>query len=260
MAPMLATAPLIVTRGNHEACYRGGNGYFYLFDPRKGTSDTCSPSLVDGVPTAAPTVPTPTYAIDLKVNGARTLRLAIVDSAGGQDSAVSPFAVVQRPAYERAAELAAPKKGRESWLLTHRPIYGYVTNLFATPGQPFNPWGSADQAAAAWGLLDRYGMVFSSHLHQAQVVQLPGLPGQLVLGNAGTELDPPTGYPLPTQGESIGNGLSYPAPSWAWVQARFGYAIAEPGADAGTWRITMRDPAGADFAKCGLRGQSLFCR
>lgn len=43
MAPMLSIAPMIVTRGNHEACFRGGNGFFYLMDPRNSTSQTCSP-------------------------------------------------------------------------------------------------------------------------------------------------------------------------------------------------------------------------
>ena len=260
MAPMLSAAPLIVTRGNHEACYRGGNGFFLLFDPREDTQDTCAPvSTATGL-VAADTVPTPTYAIDLTVSSGRTLRLAIVDSAGGADNAITAFAAVQRPAYVQAAHLARPRPGRESWLMTHRPLYGFVTTQFAQPGVPFNPWSSMDQSAAAEGLLGDYTLAFSSHMHIAQSVQLPGLPGQLILGNAGTLLDPTTGYPLPTAGPQLSAGQGYPAPSWGWVGVRFGYAIASPQAERGSWRITMKDPSGMTFARCGLANRELYCR
>ena len=260
MAPMLAAAPLVVTRGNHEACYRGGNGYFLYFDALADSWNTCAPNVVDGVLTAAPTVPIPTHAIDLAVSAGRTLRLAIVDSAGGSDTEVDAYATIQRPAYEQAAALTARRAGRESWLLTHRPVYGYQTTELAVPGTAFNPWLSADQSAAAWGLLGNYDMVFSSHLHQAMVVQLPDLPDQLILGNAGTLLDPVAGYPLPATGAPAGPGRAYPAPTSAWVQVRFGYAMATPQPDTGAWRMAMRDPDGKDFARCGLRSGSLYCR
>jgi hypothetical protein len=254
MAPMLAAAPFIATRGNHEACYRGGNGYFLLFDPRDGTEGTCAPVPGPKGLEAAPTNPTPTYAIDLGLVTGRTLRLAIVDSAGGTDTSVTPFAAVQRPAYERAARLT--ERAQEAWLVTHRPLFAFVSDTFASPGQPFSPWTSLDQTAAAQGLLDGYDLILSSHIHLAQAVRLPGLPPQLVLGNGGTLLDPAVGYPLPQTAPLPG----YPAPTWAWVAPRFGYALGLPGAEPGEWRLRMRDPAGRTFADCGLRAASLYCR
>ncbi|MDP1876479.1 MAG: metallophosphoesterase [Actinomycetota bacterium] len=255
MAPLLSSVPLVMVRGNHEACNRGGNGYFLLLDPRDGTEDACAPVPGDTGLVAAATVPTGTYAIDMAVAPGRTLRLAVVDSAGGSDTRVTAFASLQRPAYQRAAGLTRSRPGRESWLLTHRPVYGYVTTQFAVPGAPFNPWTSADQTASSEGLLGSYEMVLSSHIHIAQAVRLPGLPSQLVLGNGGTQLDPAIGYPLPSTPPTAG----YPLPDWAWVAPRFGYAIATPLADAGAWRISMRDPAGEQFARCGLRDASLYC-
>ena len=260
MSPMFASAPMVAMRGNHEECSRAGNGYFLLFDPRPDSVDTCAPTLVEGVLTAPAPTPTDSYAIDLPITDDRTLRLAVVDSNGGNDLIASPYAAVQRVAYQQAAQLARPAAGRESWLLTHRPIYGFVTNEFAVPGVPFSPWSSADQAAAAWGLLDPYDLVVSSHLHQVEAVQLPGLPGQLVVGNGGTFLDPTVGYPLPTTGANAGDGRTYPAPPWAWNQSRFGYVIAEPQAQPGSWRFSMRDPDGRVFGRCGLKERQIFCR
>ena len=175
------------------------------------------------------------------------------------NTSVTPFAAVQRPSYSVAADLAAPRSGRESWLFTHRPSYAYVTDTFAVPGKPFSPWSAYDQTAASYGLLGNYDLVFSSHLHLAQAVQLPGLPPQLVLGNAGTLLDPATGYPLPAAGPVLPDGTALPAPSWAWVDVRFGYALATPGPDAGQWRLSMRDPQGTEFARCGLANRQIAC-
>jgi hypothetical protein len=259
MAPVLSVAPLIVTRGNHEACNRGGNGYFLLFDPRVATAATCAPTTGASGLVAADTVPTPTYAIDLRVSPTRTLRLAIVDSAGGSDTKADAFAGIQRPAYVAAADLTAPLRGRESWLVTHRPLYAFVTTTFAQPGVPFNPWSSADQTAASFGLLDTYELVFSSHLHLAEAVQIPGSPGQLVLGNGGTLLDPAIGYPLPTSGPVGATGQQYPPPTSAWVSARFGYAMAHPGAQPGSWRMQVKDPAGSTFATCGISDRRIHC-
>lgn len=260
LSPMLTTAPIVAMRGNHEACSRAGNGYFLLFDPRADSVDTCAPTVIDGVLTAPAPVPTDSYAIDLRIAPGRTLRLAVVDSNGGNDVVVSPYADVQRPAYEQAARLTAPQPGRESWLLTHRPLYGFFSTEFAVPGLPFSPWSSADQAAAAWGLLGHYDLVVSSHLHQVEAVQLPGLPGQLVIGNGGTALNPAGGYPLPTVGARAGKGRTYPAPEWAWTRSRFGFVLAEPAPEPGAWRLTTRDPEGHVFGRCGVRAREIFCR
>jgi len=46
-------------------------------------------------------------------------------------------------------------------------------------------------------LLSHYNLILSSHLHLAQAVQIPGQPGQMIIGNGGTQLDPPTGYETP---------------------------------------------------------------
>jgi hypothetical protein len=259
MAPVLSAAPLIVTRGNHEMCNRGGNGYFLLFDPRTGTEGTCAPSLANGTLTAAATTPTDTYAIDLRVARSRLLRLAIVDSAGGSDTHADSYAGVQRPAYVAAAAMTQPRRGLESWLVSHRPVFGYVTTDFAQPGIPFNPWTSVDQTAASFGLLGNYALVFSSHLHLAQAVQVPDQPGQLVIGNSGTLLDPATGYPLPATGPAGAAGQQYSAPSSAWVAIRFGYAIATPNAAVGSWRVRMKDASGVDFARCGVASRRIGC-
>jgi hypothetical protein len=261
MAPLLSTAPLIIARGNHEACNRGGNGYFLLFDPRRDTTATCAPIPGPDGLTAPLTTPTPTYTIDLPIAPDRTLRLAIVDTAGGIDTHSDAFGQIQRPSFVAAANLTKPHVGVENWLVTHRPVFGYASPLMDGPPAPFDPWVGADsQTAASFGLLDHFDLVFSSHIHIAQAVQIPGQPGQLILGNGGTLLDPLAGYPLPATGPTDAAGQTYPPPVSAWIAPRFGYAIARPNAQAGSWRIDMKDPSGHQFARCGVTNRQIYCR
>ncbi len=251
MQPLLRAAPLIVSRGNHEDCWRAGNGFFLFMDPRPGTWDDCAPVAgPDGAP-AAPEVVTAPYAIDLPVRAGRTLRLVITDSAPGSDTRITPASTLMAPQFAAAARLAAPARGRESWLVTHRPPFGYVSSTVVAPGG--SPW-PGDIVAATRGTLADYRMIVSGHLHFAQMVQIPGQPGQLLLGNGDTRLDPPTGYERPATGPS-----GYPAPTSAWTLVEFGYAVALPGRQAGRWTFRLRDMDGRLQATCALAGQQLGC-
>ena len=157
----VSTVPLVWTVGHCVGCDRGGNGLCLVVGPRRGTEGWGAPGGgASGVLEGAAAVPSATCAIELQVTATRSRRRAIVDSAGGSDTKADAFAAVQRPAYESAARLTQQRHGRESWLVTHRPVYAYVTSTFAQPGAPFNPWSSVDQTAASFGLLGTYDLVF----------------------------------------------------------------------------------------------------
>ncbi len=254
LQPVLRTAPLVVSRGNHEACWRGGNGYMLFMDPRPGTWDDCAPVVGPGGTLAAPEPVTAPYPIDLPIGKGRILRLVIADTAEGSDLRVTPAAALMAPRFAAAARMAAPAPGRESWLVSHRPLFGFVSSLLVPPGG--SPWSSTDAVAAARGTLGNYRLIVSGHIHVAQAVQVPGQPGQLVLGNGGTELDPPTGYETPATGP--GNP-PYPGPTWSWTLSAFGYAVGTPGARPGRWTLRLRDMDGRPQATCAVAGRSIRC-
>ena len=263
MAPLFATTPLLAVRGNHEACNRGGNGYFLLMDASPLGSKACAPK--DGV---APTNITPSWAVDLPIKPGRTLRAISVDTAYGLDFEVTPWEPIQATAYTQAAKLAKRKKGRESWMLTHRPIFGLQSTDFAAGDPKFTPWGSADQEAAAQGKLGNFSAIMSSHVHVTQAVQLPGYPAQFVIGNGGTELEPPTGYGIPPYGPLLdgqGNRISpdfapYPNANWQWTRVQFGFVVATPGKKPGQWTLSQRSPNGKAFATCSLKNRTARCK
>ncbi|MEB3256426.1 MAG: metallophosphoesterase [Synechococcaceae cyanobacterium] len=265
MGPLLETLPLVMVRGNHEQCNRGGNGYFLLFDPAFNSAQRCAPSAAG----TAPVVDVSSTAVDLPLRGGRSLRLVNVDSANGSDATIdAAIAARQRLLFAQAQRLA--RGAEEAWLLTHRPVNAVVSSAYLPnpPGETA-PWASLTQTAASYGLLEPFQLMLSSHLHSAQVVQVPGQPGQIVLGNGGTELDPPA-YPLPAYGplatatgQPIQPGLT-PLPRATLVQAwlRFGYMLAEPepGPIRGRWRFTLKDAEGGSFARCSLSQRQVSCR
>lgn len=252
MSPVLSTAPIVVTRGNHEECSRGGNGYFLYMDPRKGTESACAPVVAsDGKLSVPKNNLTPTFATDLTVDAERKLRLVVVDSSGGYDCDTSGVVPLQRTRYGRAQQLA---KGRESWLVVHRPITGWQPSDDCGPD---GGWISADQAVASAGLLAPFQMLLSSHIHVAEAVNIPGIPGQLVIGNGGTLLEPGTG-PVAATGPTF-TGVSYPAPTSSWVDKRFGYVMASPASGTG-WTMRMHDPSGEVFATCSLASKRVSCK
>ena len=253
MSPMFSQAPIVVTRGNHEACDRGGNGYFLYFDPRKGSEGSCAPIVgADGTLSVPRNNLNPSYASDIKLDAKRSVRFVVVDSSYGWDCQVSDIGATQRARYEQAQALAT---GHTSWLLVHRPVVAWQPNSDCGPQ---GGWISADQTVASAGLLGSYQMMLSSHIHVAEAVNIPGLPGQLVIGNGGTLLEDVLG-PIPTTGAGpTFPGVSYPAPTSSWMVSRFGYVLATPKAGK-DWAMQMRDPSGQTFATCSLKSKIVNC-
>ena len=245
MAPLFPVAPIAMLRGNHEACDRGGNGFFYFLDPRPTTSNTCAPVIVNGQRQAPGPATTATWSATLDLIQGRSLKIAMVDSAYGNDLAVTPWAKTQQASYASAAAQTKPTAGQESWLLTHRPVIGHNSR-----------WTSADQTAAAQGLLDNYNLVLSSHIHFTQAIKIPTLPPSLIMGNGGTSLDRNPGTmttPLQSQ------GTMYQMATTDWTVARWGYAIATAGSQSRQWTITHKDQNGSPFAKCALKSRTMTC-
>ena len=110
--PLLASAPFVFVRGNHESCSRGGLGWFRLLD--------AAPE-----PLACPAQAAP-FRVTLG-----DLNLYVLDSADTVD--VSAPAVAVAGFASQLQALAPDLAHRPGWILTHRPIWGLTPVARAGP-------------------------------------------------------------------------------------------------------------------------------
>jgi hypothetical protein len=227
---LLRAAPWVFTRGNHELCSRGGDGWFRLLDPRP-------------YPGACEDYTEP-YAVDLG-----DLRLVMLDSAQANDFTARPDQVeVYRAQFARVADLTGPN----AWLVQHRPLWAIgQSSRDPTPAGLFrtNP---TLQAASDNRLPAGVQLVVSGHIHFWEALTFADdRPPQVVVGNAGTLLDPPLTASLAGQqlgGTTVASGA---------VRHEWGFMTIERAGPG--WLVTMRDVDGAPVVACDFTPRRLSC-
>ena len=245
-APLLAAAPILPLRGNHESCSRAGNGYFLLLDPSTASPHTCA-AIVTGKLIRP-------YAVDVQ-----GLRLVVLDSSDACDfNAARPAWF--RETFREAARLAAGPGPR--WLVTHRPLWGFYTGQ-TVDAVDDNEGCSGAVTSTTWlnyelqttaSHLERYDAIVAGHVHSFEAVQIPGRPPQLVVGNGGTALDsslvasrvPPVQPPFHSK-----------APTYLNAIPEYGYGLVRPSGSG--WQLKEYGLGGQRFTTCRFGGAPMRC-
>jgi hypothetical protein len=189
-APLLAQAPWVAARGNHELCSRAGPGYFYFLDPHSkllGGELRC-PVQRNGSRARSNLLFVAPYQVDL---GAA--RLTVLDSANACD-AYPNFTHIYARQFGKLQELGT---GHPTWLVTHRPIWG-LDDGDNGAAQPINVALQQGLRQGGQGTLPReVRLILSGHMHRFEAVSFPASarPPQLVIGNSGIGLSDPTEPP-----------------------------------------------------------------
>lgn len=178
-APLLAAAPWVLVRGNHENCDRAGEGWMRFLAP--GRYQPCPDQRVRSASRSQLGNNLTADAYVLELPG---LSIGVVDNAAHEDyrpAAQTPEdAVVFKrtlPPLRSANQPAGPR-----WLLTHRPLWSDHIGPQSEPNV-------FQQAMTAAGL-DGVEAIFSGHLHAFQTLNFAGgRPAQLVVGGGGTQLE-----------------------------------------------------------------------
>jgi hypothetical protein len=227
-APLLAAAPWLPARGNHELCARAGHGYLRFLHPVLATDDA---------PPACTDLLSP-YTVSVAGQS-----IVVLDTSNAEDNC--PASGCNSAPY--AAQLATLAPPPESWLITHRPIWGIKRDT------TLNAALQGAVAARGGRLPDGIGLVLSGHMHIFESLSFAdGGPPQMIVGMSGTSLETAVDRPLAglaVGGRTVAEGRS---------AHRFGFVrfAREP---AG-WRATFVDPAGDARFVCSLRTDVLTCR
>jgi Calcineurin-like phosphoesterase len=239
-APLLAAAPWVMTRGNHELCSRAGPGYLYLLDPHSdllGGERGC-PAQRAGTDPSPSLAFVPPYRVEL---GA--LRLVALDSANACDLRPNLQEVYVRQ-LDQAAGLA---EGRPTWLVTHRPVWG--VDAASPEGYQVGSNVALQQAlrrTKRGAFPPEVELVLSGHDHRFEALSFPGTgrPPQLVIGNSGVGL---TDYPLSGAFATEVDG----APAQGLAARAFGYLDARLLPEGG-WAGEVVNPLEPEVvARCG---------
>ncbi len=228
-APLLAAAPWVFARGNHEDCNRGGAGWFRLLDASPAVRDCPAQSDTFAVP----------------IGGTRLL---IVDSADPDDFKLKPDQ--QEEFTARLDAMDRLRAGAPAWLVTHRPIWTVQRKDAALS----DGLGNINERAA---IKDRnlagIDLVLVGHVHNFTSLDFGAArPPELIVGTGG-DLQDPSDLPPPAVGAVTIDG----ATAQAFTMGRFGYFVFDrKGAD---WVGAFHDLTDAVIAVCRLHRASLTC-
>ena len=211
MKRLLESAPIVMTRGNHESCGRGGGGWYALLDPHPFDAGkmACPKMPV----TQAPAGDMPSYTADFEpsyVVKAGGLDFLVHDSSFGKDNKLDAN-LARNYDLDLTHVLSTFGPAARIIFVTHRPSFGLAAGWGKTVGQVQNAGnvneqsvfsgGTSPLSAFTHGVPANIGLFLSGHVHQAQYVNLQDsayYAPQLVVGMSGTLLDPDitTGKPV----------------------------------------------------------------
>jgi hypothetical protein len=235
-APLLAAAPWVMVRGNHESCTRAGQGWWRFLDPRPlqpGRDCNAAANDVQG-----------NYSDPYAVPIGGAAQLLVLDTAATSWRGLQPG-----------------QPGWDQYRANYRQLLGFGADLDKN-GQRYLQLGDA-------GLQQSFGSLnplllpegvqamLSGHVHLWQQVSYRSQhPSQFVAGFSGTDEDT---TPLPDDVSHI-----EPAPGAvidhfsSWVGG-FGFMTLERGAQPGEWQATVHDRHGKEMNHCRLAGRQSQC-
>lgn len=232
-ADLLAQAPFVVTRGNHELCSRAGPGWFYFLDPSSnlnGEQLSCPDQGGETPPQGAEghIILRAPQTIELD-----TLRIVSIDAANACDAFAPDFTTDPYTQQFAGILSAIPDAGPTTWILGHRPTWAADTSTSAVAQTLSKAFGQALDQLGLDAPPDGLKLMVAGHMHQFQSDTFAGdRPPQLVVGNSGVKSSGP--YPSSSFQQDI-DGLE--AQGIASIEHGFLDVSLDP--QTGAWQGTL---------------------
>jgi hypothetical protein len=240
-AKLLAAAPWIMVRGNHETCERAGEGWFRFLD--HGPLPKRCPDLDMGG----------FFVTDIGGLGFVVMDSAAIakDKDDDDDEDAPPelastdtSATLRRQFAQISGSVQSP-----SWLLTHAPFNAVRLNKNTQEDQVDT---TIEQRALGDLLPPAVKLMVSGHVHAFEAFSFgeasPARVPQLVVGNSGTKLAKEPEEPTEVGGVPVTSGL---------ILSKFGYMVWDR--DGANWNGQLFDETGLSIARCKLVERDLSC-
>ncbi len=252
-ATLLAVAPWVVVRGNHEECRRAGQGWFRFLDSRPfDDAHSCNDAKNDSIANF-----TPPYAVPLSSN----LQLIVFDSAVSGNLPLDPAKPRDVQAFNQYREqfltvdALAAKPGLSSIFTVHHPILGY--SVYDDSGVH---GGSAALLSVMKSLhpLAYYpsavNLALHGHVHLFEAINFASNhPATILSGMGGDELSTVLPDPFPAN-IAPAEGVTLESITHS---NQFGFVVMDK--LESTWQISAYDVRGARQTICVLSGSKLRC-
>ena len=265
-AKLLAAAPWVMVRGNHEDCTvtqashdGNGRGWFYLLDGSSAMLGTAPPQC--GSDPSKPTY-TPPFAVDVAVGSGDTLRLIVFDSADADDENASPCdaadptnpVCVYQGYFATVRQLAAAHQG-PSWLVSHRPIWALKKAKCGKSPEVIN----ATLQLAAGNHLPGIELAVAGHYHLFESLSWAAgasRPALVVTGMGGVAI---SNAPRPPERASLAGEPVAGAPADVDWWAEHGYLLMRRDAAQHAWKPRLYPALGDGHHDCAFSDSTFDC-
>ena len=252
--PLLAAAPWLFVRGNHESCSRAGQGWFRFLDTQPWTeARSCNDSTLD-----AGADHTDPYAVPLTPD----TQLLVFDSSKTSGKSYSG----QEPAYKKyAAQLLAvdrlSQQTPHSFFLSHHPLLAIAPERTDRPVPPGGNAGLLSVFSNAYATRlfpEKVDVAMHGHLHYFEALSFKTAhPASLIMGNTASANEGTVPKRLPPEMEP------YPGAVVADYMGRDDYGFVTldrvTSSRSDQWLLTEHDVMGKPVIRCRLLGSESRC-
>ncbi len=236
-APLLAAAPWIMVRGNHEECARAGQGWWRLLDPHAlQPGNDCRDPAND--PTGDHTEP---FAVSLG-GGAQIVVADLIELASGKHGDTAINAAVD---HDLAMIARLSSEAPDTFVTAHFP-FNPVLWQDKTPGSIVI--GSKPIKGHDLPPLPHVRAMLAGHIHLFQYARFSDRPTQVITGFSGTMEDIPSAPA--TLSEAAEKHDAAPLTALTTIGEKFGYAVLLRQSHG--WRLTVFSAEGEQLGEYTL--------
>jgi len=253
--PLLAAAPWVFVRGNHESCFRAGQGWFRFIDAQPWSeARSCNDPAHDTDADYSPP-----YAVPLNAD----TQLIIFDSSKTNGKPFSTQDLSFQKYTQELREVGQMTQQRTtSFFMSHHPLLALASVKDAYKFKPGGNEGLQSVFSAMYPerlFPQGVSLALHGHVHLFEAISFKGTqPASMVLGNSGSANEGRAPETLP-----VGAQL-YPGAEVEDYASRseFGFATLDHvGAGASAdWLLTEYTVDGAPVIECAISGSKSHCR